>query len=327
MYMLDDVALLAIGVVTLSQTRLQEKEGRLLKLVSGARDAGAGALPDRLSRAETARAARERYAVAPMVPSPMHPLPALAAALAAFVALAAGAEPLRVGSKRFTESYILGEILAQSAARAGAAGRAPAGPGQHRHPLRGALSAGPSTPIPSTRARSRARSSRRPRPSTSPGINRRLAPLGLAASVPLGFSNGYALGMRESVAAAKGIASVSDLARHAGLALGPVARVPAAARTAGRGSRPPTRCRRRARAGWTTGSPTRRWRAGQVDVIDIYTTDAKIARFGVRALADDRGFFPRYDAVVLHRLDAACAPPGRLRGVEGARGRARRARR
>ncbi len=35
MYMLDDVIILAIGVVTLSQKRLQEKEGRLLKLVSG----------------------------------------------------------------------------------------------------------------------------------------------------------------------------------------------------------------------------------------------------------------------------------------------------
>lgn len=36
MYMIDDVVLLAIGVVTLSQKRLQEKEGRLLKLLSGA---------------------------------------------------------------------------------------------------------------------------------------------------------------------------------------------------------------------------------------------------------------------------------------------------
>jgi cytochrome c biogenesis protein CcdA/glutaredoxin len=36
MYMLDDVILLAIGVVTLSQKRMQEKEGRVLKLVSGA---------------------------------------------------------------------------------------------------------------------------------------------------------------------------------------------------------------------------------------------------------------------------------------------------
>jgi len=35
MYMLDDIVILTIGVVTLSQHRLQEKEGRLLKLVAG----------------------------------------------------------------------------------------------------------------------------------------------------------------------------------------------------------------------------------------------------------------------------------------------------
>ncbi len=34
-YMLDDVIVLAIGIITLSQRRLQEKEGRWLKLVSG----------------------------------------------------------------------------------------------------------------------------------------------------------------------------------------------------------------------------------------------------------------------------------------------------
>jgi threonine/homoserine/homoserine lactone efflux protein len=34
-YMLDDVIVLSIGVITLSQRRLQENEGRWLKLVSG----------------------------------------------------------------------------------------------------------------------------------------------------------------------------------------------------------------------------------------------------------------------------------------------------
>ncbi|MDD5631399.1 MAG: NrdH-redoxin [Methylococcales bacterium] len=34
-YMLDDVIILTIGIITLSQRRLQEKEGRLLKLISG----------------------------------------------------------------------------------------------------------------------------------------------------------------------------------------------------------------------------------------------------------------------------------------------------
>jgi glutaredoxin len=35
MYMLDDIVILAIGIATLSQRRLQEKEGRVLKLVAG----------------------------------------------------------------------------------------------------------------------------------------------------------------------------------------------------------------------------------------------------------------------------------------------------
>jgi len=34
-YMFDDVIILAIGIITLSQRRLQEKEGRWLKLISG----------------------------------------------------------------------------------------------------------------------------------------------------------------------------------------------------------------------------------------------------------------------------------------------------
>ncbi|MBK7794207.1 MAG: hypothetical protein IPJ62_18070 [Betaproteobacteria bacterium] len=33
--MLDDVTVLAIGVITLSNRRLQEREGRVLKLISG----------------------------------------------------------------------------------------------------------------------------------------------------------------------------------------------------------------------------------------------------------------------------------------------------
>jgi osmoprotectant transport system permease protein len=45
--------------------------------------------------------------------------------------------------------------------------------------------------------------------------------------------------------------------------------------------------------------------SGKIDVTDIYTTDAQIARLGLRVLEDDLGFFPRYDAVWLYRLDLA----------------------
>ena len=41
-YMFDDVVVLAIGVATLSSRRLQEKEGRFLKLISGLAMVGLG---------------------------------------------------------------------------------------------------------------------------------------------------------------------------------------------------------------------------------------------------------------------------------------------
>lgn len=41
-YMFDDVIVLAIGIITLSQRRLQEREGRLLKLISGLAMIGIG---------------------------------------------------------------------------------------------------------------------------------------------------------------------------------------------------------------------------------------------------------------------------------------------
>jgi osmoprotectant transport system permease protein len=37
--------------------------------------------------------------------------------------------------------------------------------------------------------------------------------------------------------------------------------------------------------------------------MDLYTTDAKIERYAIAALDDDRGFFPAYDAVLLYRVE------------------------
>jgi osmoprotectant transport system permease protein len=57
----------------------------------------------------------------------------------------------------------------------------------------------------------------------------------------------------------------------------------------------------------------------------LYATDAKIERLGIALLADDLGFFPPYDAVLLHREDAprrhpqAFASLGKLEGRIDAR--------
>jgi osmoprotectant transport system permease protein len=43
--------------------------------------------------------------------------------------------------------------------------------------------------------------------------------------------------------------------------------------------------------------------AGQIDVMDIYSTDAKIAKYALRVASDDKRYFPEYAAVFVYRLE------------------------
>jgi osmoprotectant transport system permease protein len=240
-------------------------------------------------------------------------------AVLCMAAPAAAAEPLRVGSKRFTESYILGEILVQSAQRAGVAIEHLPGMGNtailFEALRRGAIDAYPE--YSGTIAREILKEPGNP---DLAAINLRLAPLGLAASVPLGFSNGYAIGMKEEVAAARAISTLSDLARQPGIAfglshefLGRADGWPGLKAAYGLAQTEPR--------GLDHGLAYEALAAGQVEAIDLYTTDAKIARHRLRILEDDRRFFPRYDAVVLHRLDLASRQPAAFAAWTGLQGR------
>jgi len=119
-------------------------------------------------------------------------------------------EPIRVGSKRFTESYILGEILAQTAR------------GQHKAGLGNtailvaALENDAIDVYPEYTGTISNEILRTEERLQLGEINRRLAALGLAASLPLGFSNSYALGARRDSA----LHAISDLARRPELRLG-----------------------------------------------------------------------------------------------------------
>ncbi len=224
-----------------------------------------------------------------------------AAALVLLLAAAAAqAAPLVVGSKRFTESYILGELVAQTARAAGVEVELRPGMGGTAI-LYEALRSGAIDLYPEytgTIAREILQGETR---ATLAALNARLAPLGLAASVPLGFNNTYAIGVPAEVAAARSLQRISDLARHPDLRLGLshefLARRdgwPGLAAAYGLAQRP---------RGLDHGLAYEALAAGEVDVIDLYSTDAKIARYAIKVLADDRGFFPAYDAVLLHRAD------------------------
>jgi osmoprotectant transport system permease protein len=223
--------------------------------------------------------------------------------LIAFNPVLAADDVLRVGSKRFTESYILGEIVRQSAA--------PHARVEHLQGLGNtailfeALKAGSIDVYPEYLGTIDLEILKHEKPGTLADINRALAPMGLGAAVPLGFNNTYALAMRDSGATdGAGVpARLSDLSSRPRLKFG------LSHEFIGRADGWPGLSKRYALPqnprGLDHGIAYEALRAGQVDLIDIYSTDAKIARLGLRVLEDDLGYFPRYDAVLLYRLDAA----------------------
>jgi len=238
------------------------------------------------------------------------------------VALAAGfgravaapeAPAVVVGSKRFTESYVLGEIVAQTLV---AAGR----PAVHRQGLGNtgileqALASGAVHVYPEyTGTIVRELLKREGNPSLEE-LNRWLAPRGLVAAVPLGFNNTYALAMSEARAKSLGISRISDLAAAGardlklGLSHEFLQRTdgwPALSRAYALAPTP---------IGLDHGLAYDAVAAGRVDVIDVYSTDAKLGRLGLRVLEDDRAFFPKYDAVLLMRAGVDAAPLQRLAG-------------
>ncbi len=233
---------------------------------------------------------------------------------AAGTARADAGATLRIGSKRFTESYILGELLAQAAA--------PYARTEHRQGLGNtgivlaALQAGAIDVYPEYTGTIALEILKHRQVPPLPQLQRELAALGLGVDVPLGFNNTYALAVRGDAA---GVRTMGDLAAQRGYRFGLshefIGRAdgwPGLAQRYGLMQQP---------RGLDHGVAYEALQQRQVDVIDIYSTDAKIAKYGLRILADDRGYFPRYDAVLLYRLDAVQRFPAAWQALRRLQGR------
>ena len=236
------------------------------------------------------------------------------------IVIAADAPTLKVGSKRFTESYVLAEIIRQQADTAGGV------PAVHQQGLGNtaivlaALRAGSIDVYPEytgTIAREILKLDTVP---PLDEINTRLAPMGLAASVPLGFNNTYALAISTRLAEARRIATLSDLKSHGNLRLGLsqefIGRADGWAGLKTAYDLPWTTLR-----GLDHGLAYEAVAQSEVDVIDIYSTDAKIGKYQLTVLADDKQYFPRYDAVLLHKIDAATRFPKAWAAIASLEGR------
>ncbi|MDB4969360.1 MAG: amino acid transporter substrate-binding protein [Myxococcales bacterium] len=242
---------------------------------------------------------------------------ALAAALLALLFAAAGchsARPLAVGSKKFTESVLLGELATRLIADGGVAVRHEAQLGGTRV-LWDALLAGRIDVYPEytgTLCQELLHSA-----CDRATLERALAERHLVMTPSLGFADGYALAARSEVAARLHLARISDLAAHPELRLGFSEEFMA------RGDGwPALRARYRLPHKDVRGMDhDLAWRgldAGTLDVIDAYSTDAEIGYYRPTLLTDDLGHFTEYQAVLIHRdtlLPAARAALARLFGA------------
>jgi osmoprotectant transport system permease protein len=229
------------------------------------------------------------------------------------------AEEVRIGSKKFTESVILGEAARLLIGAAGLKAR-------HRRELGGttvlwnALLRGEIDAYPEYTGTLRAETLAKLNLADDAALKKALADRGLRLSPALGFNNTYALGMAEARAAALGVARISDLLKHPALRFGfgnefmnRADGWPALRRRYGL---PQADVR-----GLDHDLGYRGLTAGDIDVMDLYSTDAEIAYYGLRVLADDLGHFPAYDAVFLYRADLQARAPAAVRALERLGGR------
>ena len=207
---------------------------------------------------------------------------------------------IRVGSKSFTESYVLAEIVAQLVDEAGEA-RAERRLGLGGTGIvYGALASGDIDVYPEYTGTISQAILKEPSVTALPALRERLKERGLIVSAPLGFDNTYALAVLRRTAESLRLATISDLARHPTLT---------AAFDPGFLEREDGWPGLRRHYGLRFADVRSLEHAltypaltsGRIDVIDVFSTDGQLARAEIALLADDRRFFPDYTAVLLAR--------------------------
>jgi osmoprotectant transport system permease protein len=225
------------------------------------------------------------------------------------------AEPILVGSKKFTESYVLAEIAKRLLENAGV-------PTEHRQGMGGtiilwqALRSDQIELYPEYTGTIGEEILKTSPATTSAAMREQLAKFGVGMTGELGFNNTYALVMQRTSAEQKQIRRLSDLRNHPELKFGL------------------THEFLNRRGGWRPLSekyqlPTQNivgidhglgyeaLRNGSIDVKDAYSTDAKIGENDLVTLEDDLQFFPQYKAVFLYRLTLPPNAVAVLRSLEG----------
>jgi len=231
-----------------------------------------------------------------------------------FISTMASAKPVVIGSKKFTESYVLAEIAKHSLGEAGISVEFRPGMGGTIIVWE-ALRSGQIDIYPEytgTLAEEILKNA-----DISPEMMQaELAKNRIGMSPELGFNNTWALAMRREAAQRLSIRTISDLRTHPELKYGLTHEFldrrdgwPALVRRYGL----PTGNVQ----GIDHGLGYEALRTGSIDIKDAYSTDAKIGENDLVTLEDDLHFFPQYKAVYLYRLSLPTNALAALQKVSG----------
>jgi len=220
-----------------------------------------------------------------------------------------------IGSKKFTESYVLGEIAKRTLSDAGI-------PTEHRQGMGGtiilweALRSGQIDLYSEYTGTITQEILKRTDQLTFEQIASELGKAGVGMTEPLGFNNTYALVMVRSRAEKLGVRTVSDLRNHPELKFGLTHEF----LDRQDGWRPLAQhyqLNPQSVIGIDHALGYAALASGSTDVKDAYSTDAKISEYDLVVLEDDQKFFPQYKAVFLFRLALAQPALSALRKLEG----------
>src|SRR5882724_2438887 len=225
------------------------------------------------------------------------------------------ANPIVIGSKKFTESYVLGEIAQHALNNAGLAV-------EHRQGMGGtiilwqALQGGQIDAYPEYTGTIAQEILKNGQQLSFPEIRDALAKFGVGMTEPLGFNNTYALVMRRSEAQRLGVRTISDLRKHPDIKIGLTHEF-----LDRQDGWQPVRERyglpQQSVIGIDHALGYAALANGSIEVKDAYSTDAKIEENDLVVLEDDLRFFPKYDAVFLFRSSMSPDAISALRRLEG----------
>jgi osmoprotectant transport system substrate-binding protein/osmoprotectant transport system permease protein len=226
---------------------------------------------------------------------------------------------LKIGSKKFTESVILGEVLTQLAMSQGT-------DAEHLKELGGtrvlwnALKSGDIDIYPEYTGTIVQEILSHKNIQNEDGLTKELAKQGIKISAPLGFNNTYALGMKKELAQRLGIKTISDLRNHPGLRFGFTNEF------LNRGDGWPSlrtlyNLPQKNVTGLDHDLAYRGLEGGSIDLIDLYSTDAEIHYYDLEVLEDDLSHFSQYNAVILYREELEDTHPEELKAILSLEGR------